>query len=418
MRNLRVALWPLVAALLISGCTGSPDATSSGGDPFSPTPTETSPTPTEDTNDSEVYNPFHTHDYWNGRQSYFLFSDWDGLVIGESGGTLTQDGMYGPEAFFTTESDGNDEHGASADHEDTVFQATGHLTVKLSWDNSADKTKQIPGLQFSFHPASTTLFFEPVLVRNDQEFTITLAEPEWADLAHQLDTSRWAFKVQIYDPSMESAPYPVHQGAGTITVTMKAFRSGSPKIAGPHPYFFLGGPNRPAGEFEFTNSKTCFFVNNTERSEPVDVPRPGEPVYQDCRSGDSAAGPLEGLKPEPRKIVPWETTKLVVDMYYNFTDENTKQLPQDIGMKFHDAQFATYRSATPTAEKSGPGHKHYEIPVTEAMSDSPYADRTDWRYGIFPIFNGDPDLGGAFSVKVHFVLVAVKEGDTSARGNR
>src|SRR5688572_16318107 len=164
---------------------------------------------------------------------------------------------------------------------------------------------------------------------------------------------------------------------GAVAVEMKIFNGGDQFIDPPHPYFFTSGPTRFAGEVNktFTN---CAFVNNTQYHE-------SQPDVQSVTYGCT----LEGFKPEVGSIVPWETTTVVLELWYNYTSASAA--PRTMGLKFHGSDSSEYRYPMP--KESRAGYARYEIDVTEPMTDSPYARETDWQFGVYPIVADQSDLG-------------------------
>lgn len=388
----------LLAGLVLSGCAGK-----DGGGLDTSLPTTSSAAPlTNETKEEEEFVPkFHYHDYWNERQRVMLFDPSQKLMIGQDAYkeffSVDQSFTIGT-VTFDPDTDGED--GDESQETDVVYQGTRTIEVKVTWTD----TQNIPGLVLSYSPANTPEFILLGEVKSGQTYNIDLKE-NWADMPHQKSVSRWSFRLDAFDPSMTNYPVKVHRAKGEVHAEMWIVNGGEKFIDPPHPYFFKEGPSRSAGHI-YQNLTDCIVINSTKVS---DYSVPPSALTYSCRN---AAGPID-YKPDAPYIVPWETTKLIIDLYYNLTSK-LSPVPHKVGLMFHGADALTYRY--PVGKVITANHLRYEVSVTERMSDSPYAPQTDWRYGLYPIVDenhrGTGDLTGDF----HIALTAVKEGDTSDRG--
>jgi hypothetical protein len=378
----------LLASLLLAGCAGKESPTEVLPEPTLTSETTTAPpTPTEDPN--QFVPKFHTHDYWAGRPSMYLF---DGTVaIGEDalGETaVTNNAIIIGATTFDTLDDGEDRD--SSDKTDVVYQGTERIEVKVSWADA----NAIPGINFFYKPANSPQFTLLGPMESGKTASIFLREHQ-ADMPHQVSLSRWKFKIEAFDPQTQAFPMRAYRAIGDVAVEMQIFNGGDQFIDPPHPYFFQAGPTRYAGEVNKTFAN-CAFVNNTRLHESQPTT---SPVAYGCS--------LEEYQPEAGHIVPWETTKVIVELFYNFTAP-TGAGPRTVGLKFHgsDTSFYSYPKAAETKD----GYARYEITVTESMTDSPYATQTDWRYGVYPIVADQRDLGGDMTGNIHVVATAISEG--------
>lgn len=393
----------LALGLLLAGCTGGGGGAS---DPLDTTPTtsDTSPSPTNNSQEEEEFVPkFHYHDYWRERDKVQLFDSSKAIMIGQDPYnefyTFNQDVVIGS-VTFDPETDGDD--GEASQRSDVVYQGTERVEIKVTWTD----TQNIPGLSFHFSPANTPDFLRLGPVKSGQTYTIEMKE-NWADMPHQLDVSRWAFRLDAYDERFENYPVRVHRASGEVHVEMWIINGGEKFIDPPHPYFFKEGPSRSAGEIK-KNFVDCIVVNSS-KVDKYYVP----PTAVGFQCGH-AQGPIDLMPPAPY-IVPWETTTLVIELHYNLSSK-ASVIPHKVGLMFHGADSLKYRYPQPKTSTSN--YVRYEVAVTERMSDTPYADETDWRYGLYPIINDQKDLGGDITGNFNIVLTAVKAGDTSDRGNR
>lgn len=389
----QIAAFLLLASLLLSGCAGKGDTTDVLPDPTLASETTTAPpTPTEDPN---VFVPkFHTHDYWVGRESVFLFNG--PVQIGEDalGETaITNQGVIVGTTTFDSKTDGD--HLDTSDATDVVYQGTERIEVMVSWTD----TNAIPGLNFYFKPANSPSFTLLGPMENGKPASIYLRQG-MADMPHQVSLSRWKFKLEAFDPQTQAFPMKVFRAKGQVAVEMKIFNGGDQFIDPPHPYFFTTGPTRFAGEVNKTFSN-CVYVNNTRHHD-------SQPSTQPIAYGCS----LEDYAPEAGHIVPWETSRAIIELWYNYTAP-TSAVPHVLGLKFHGSDTSEY--SYPTAAESKPGYLRYEVDVSEPMTDSPYARQTDWRFGVYPVIADQGDIGGDMTGDIHILLTAVSDG-ASGRG--
>lgn len=382
----------LLTVLVVSGCLGSappaPQATTEV-----PVITAVAPSPTP-TSEVPVFVPkFHMHDYWNGRAEVVLFSGT--IRLGEdlqkevkNRGNTTIIGFKD----FHPKSDGDDV--GSADKTDTVYQGTKEIVVKVDWPS--DTTSQIKGVTFSYKSAAGPTYSFIPNMQKGKEYTI-LVRKGMADMPHQLELSRWRFGLEAYDGTQDALPQRTYVAKGDVTVFMKILNGGERFIDPPHPYFFPHGPVRYAGEINQTLSTTVM-TNASVQGQRAQV---------------VVGSQLMGWKVGNRNIIPWETTLTRVWLYYNYTGKATA-LPHQLALRYADASGPDEN--TPKAAAEGSNWAYYDIPTTEAMTDSPYATSSDWAWGVYPIVNGQPDLGGDFEGTVHILVHAVKEGETASRG--
>lgn len=390
----------LLVGILLSGCAGK--GSSQEADPAIPTSVPATPTATEPNETEEFVPKFHYHNYWNGREKVMLFDPSHALMIGQDAYNeffSTNDAMTLGTVVFDPDTDGED--GAESQETDVVFQGTNRIEVKVTWQD----TNNIPGLALYYSPANTPDFLRFGEVKSGQTYYIEMKE-NWADMPHQLSVSRWAFRLDAYDARFESYPAKLHNAKGEIHVEMYIHNGGEKFIDPPHPYFFKAGPTRSAGHV-YQNLTDCLVVNSTRVNNQYNVP-PASLRFQ-C---GGPTGSIE-MRPEAPYIVPWETTSLIIDLYYNLTTK-ASAVPHKVGLIFHGADALNYRYIAPKLNE--PTHLRYEVPVTEKMSDTPYSDETDWRYGLYPILSDRPEGSGDISGNFHIALTAVKAGDTSDRG--
>jgi hypothetical protein len=386
----------LIPLLLLSGCAGSSkDLGANHSVSASPSIDPATLTPTEPNN---TFVPkFHTHDYWAGRPSVQLFGNpFYTLQIGQN---VVQEATYEGDSLilgrveFDTKTDGEDVN--AADKTDVVFQGTSRITAMFKWTDS----QNVPGLKFYYKPANTPTYTLLGPITSGETYTIDM-RPHWADMPHQLSLSRWKFRLDAFDPTTNAGPVKPNRGQGKIDASMTIFNGGERFIDPPHPYFFAAGPVRPAGEVT-VSLENCAVVNNTR---PGGEDLPVSSFSTGC--GANPKGPMDYKPPAPA-IVPWETTKMELHLYWNYT--GPAPTPPVLGLKFHGGDTDVYRY--PAAKAKTANSATYEIGVSEVMTDSPYASETDWRYGVYPIIQDQKDYGGAFTGKIHIVTFAIKEGD-------
>lgn len=385
MKQIGVAL--LFLTVLFAGCSGADGATEALPEPT--LTTDTSAVPPSPTEDPNVFTPkFHTHDYWADRPSMYLFNG--DVAIGQDalGETaITNSGVIIGTTTFDSKTDGD--HTRSSDSTDVVYQGTERIDVMLTWTD----TNQIPGINFYYKPANSPSFTLLGPLESGKTASIFLRQG-MADMPHQVSLSRWKFKLEAFDPQTQAMPMRAYRAMGEVAVEMQIFNGGDQFIDPPHPYFFTSGPTRLAGEVNktFTN---CVFVNNTRHHE-------SQPSVQSIAYGCT----LEGFAPEVGNIVPWETTKVVLELWYNYT--SASQVPRTMGLKFHASDSGEYRYPNPAEVK--PGYARYEIEVSEPMTDSPYARVSDWQFGVYPVIQDQGDLGSEISGNIHILSTAVSDG--------
>lgn len=389
----------VLVSLLLSGCSGGGGAV----DETSPTPTETAePTETEGPANDTFDPKFHTHDYWADRAKVLLFAGNVELARDAIQETyLDPYGVTVGSKEFDTKTDG-DHSGLTGEQTDVVFQGTSHIEAKFTWTD----TNQIPGLRFSFKHAGTPTFTLVGPVESTKVYRIDLVK-YMADMPHQLSLSRWKFRLDAFTPATDNLPVEANYGKGMVRVEMWIFNGGGRFIDPPHPYFFTKSPTRYGGEVNVT-LRNCVVVNDTKVG---DNQNPINPMGINC---PNPKGPVD-LRAEPPHIIPWETTKATIEMWYNVSGYPADQKPPfSLGLKFHGSDDVKYQF--PKAKETKAGYALYEVGVSEQMTDSPYASQSDWMFGVYPIVSGVSDYGGEFSGNVHIQVVAVKEGDTAGRG--
>lgn len=387
-------LFILLAALLFAGCTGGNGDAGAPQDTGTPTDGAT-PTTGSDGNDTTPDDPtpdqecasddpkFHTHDYWGVRTDYVLFEDT--LTLAETATEeteMTADGAVIGKKVFDTEDDGDDDQ--ALDKTDIVYQGTKEIAVILDWDAAT-----IPGVAFAFKHANTPEFSPLIPVQNGQEFTITL-QSRWADMAHQDSVSRWAYQIVAYDEQQGASPFPVHAARGDVTVFMEIRKGTASSIDPPHPPFYCDTDVLDGGEIDVTVSNAAMVT-----VEAGDTKQQVVPV-----GGDA----LEGHYPPAPHIVPTETSLVRAWLYYNYTGPAAGD-QHELGLKFHGADTVEYQFPDPA--EADDGYAYYEIPVDGTMTDSPYAFETDWRYGVYPIVNGQAQQGD-FQGDFHIVLQTLR----------
>ncbi len=382
-----------ILALLFAGCSGG------GGDAGLPqdtgTPTDgASPSPGgSDDDDTDPDDPtpgvecasddpkFHTHDYWGLRTDYVLFEDTLTLAQDATKETeTTADGTIIGKKVFNTETDGDDDQ--ALDKTDIVYQGTKEIAVILDWDAAT-----VPGVAFAFKHASTPEFSPLIPTQSGQEFTIKL-QSRWADMAHQDSVSRWSFQVVAYDQQQSASPYPVHAARGDVTVFMEIRKGDGASIDPPHPPFYCGTDVLYGGEINATVSNAAMVTVSAG----------------DVHNQVAAGSELEDFAPSAPHVVPTETTLLRAWLHYNYTGPAADQ-QHTLGLKFHGADTVEYQFPDPADTDAG--YAYYEIPVDGMMTDSPYAFQTDWRYGVYPILNGQAQQGD-FQGDFHIVLQTLK----------
>jgi hypothetical protein len=379
--SLPLMLVPLLVAAL-AGCMGSDGPSTTGGQTTQPT----GPTDTGKPEENETPEPpkgdfaYHTHDNW-GTDTRLVFYDGDMELARDASKEMrfVNNRLIIGTKTFTPEDDGDDDgiQGKS----DIMLQGTKEVEVTITWTSQSN----IPGLMFAFKHAATADFIEvSTPVTNGQKFIIPL-QAHWADMPHRDSVSRWAFRVDAYDPAQSSAPTGASIARGLIHVKMEIVKGDASMIDPPHPFFFTHGPVRYGGEINMTILTT------------VTVDQQGQQLAYGSN--------LEGRKPQAPHIVPWEATMVRVWLYYNYTGA-ASPVEHKLGLKFHGADTPTY--SKPTAVSTVGNSAYYEIPVTSKMSDSPYAFETDWAYGVYPIVAGQAGQGD-FEGNVHIYIQTVKE---------
>jgi hypothetical protein len=386
----QIGAFLLLTSLLLAGCAGKDAPGDVLSDPTLTTETSVAPpSPTEDPN--EFVPKFHTHDYWAGRPDMVLYAG--DVAIGEDalGETaITNAGIIIGTTTFDTKADGDDSR--SSDKTDVVYQGTERIDVTLTWTDAT----AIPGINFYYKAANSPQGQFTLLgpLESGQTASIFL-RMGMADMPHQVSLSRWKFKLEAFDPQTQAMPMRAYRAMGDVNVEMKIFNGGDQFIDPPHPYFFTEGPTRFAGEVNktFTN---CVYVNNTRLHESQPST---EAVAYGCK--------LDGFSPAMGNIVPWETSKVVLELWYNYTSPGGAG-PRSMGLKFHASDTSAY--TYPKAVESKAGYARYEIEVTEAMTDSPYARESDWQFGVYPIVQDQRDLGSEISGDVHILSTAISDG--------
>ena len=383
MRSAALVLVLLLATGL-AGCSGGggsagPADPTSGGSTDGPGTGGTSPTggsgedpdPTKEGTGCSSDDPvFHTHDNWGIRSFYALYGGT--LEIGSNPRAESSIGLNGATigfVTFDTETDGSND--GDTDKTDIVMQGTKDITVRLDWTDSG-----IPGLKFFFKHANSPEFIALGAMENGIDYTIVLKE-RWADMAHQDLVSRWRFYVEAYDPEQETSPYPVHVAQGSFDVFMEIHKGDAGQIDPPHPSFYCESKVRYGGEINKTLSQSVVVT--------VDAGTEGVPREQVAQGTV-----LDGWAPDPPHFIAWQTNEVRVTLNYTYTGQATN-VPRAMGLKYHAADSLTYQYPEPETEEAGSAF--YRIPITEKMTDSPYAFSTDWEFGVYPILNNEEEQG-------------------------
>jgi len=369
--------------LLLSGCAAK-GHTSDVDDATRVVAPSTSAVPTVETTDPARVPKYHPHDLWGDRASILIFEG--KLTLGSD---LQRETYYREGALvsgyqeFDPRSDGDD-----ADNPmkaDVVFQGTKALVVKVSW--VADQTKnEIPGLTFLYKPANSAHFTAVENVQNGAEVYIPLSKG-MADMPHQMRLSRWRFALEAYDPTTATAAQKVYAARGEASVMITALNGGQKSIDPPHPYNFLEGNLRPAGEIQKSLDALLLSQDQLGTVQPQ-----GEP--------------LMGWRVDPPTIIPWETTVVHARLYYNYTGSASSAestAAHELVLQYTDASGPEVK--TPKATLAGPGFASYDIPVLSNEADDPYAAKSDWTWGVAPHLAGH-DAASDFKGDVHLVLVA------------
>lgn len=387
----------LLVATMFAGCLGGgPDAGPAETPPASssssaPAPTTGSMAPEEPTGDFA----HHGHNYWGDRTEVYLFKDFSlsiGLDPMEEAQVRDNRLIVGYQEF-DTQDDGDDSE--SRDKADTVWQGTQALTFTVSWD--ADETSNlVPGITFLYKPANTATFTRVEGVGNGEENLIPLSAG-WADMAHARQLSRWRFAVEAYDETAASVPSVPFVARGDIEVTVRALAGDKFTIDPPHPFNFLDSDRVDAGDIE--RQVDAIVVKTGTVQGAV-----GSNLAQTFLIGQ----PITGWRVDAPSVIPWETNRVEATLYYNYTGD-LSALEHTLGLVYTDASSTDEKRAD--VLESGDGYAKFEIIVEPHQTDDPYADESDWTWGIVPIVNGEEDFGGDFKGDVHLTLTAY--GDSS-----
>lgn len=392
-----------LCALLLVGFSGCLGGNGSTDDVLIPSASDSLPisSPNPSVNNTTVnLNPFHEHDYWNKRSTVPLLDNLT-LRLGEDPSKESRTATGSPNVViiginsFNLESDGSDDPD-SGEESDTVYQGTKEIRFTFYW-----ATTDVKGLTFYYRTAAGSSYnpYETRIQAN-REYVLTFPEKgKWADMAHQRELSRWAFRIEAYDPDQATNQVAqVHVAKGEVKVSMTMVNGGKQFIDEPHPLFYTHGPVRLAHDQNFTSLE----------AQSVRVSQAGTTVEKSL--GDDLVGwKINGL-------IPYETTKIRVALYWNYTGQlaSATAVTHKLRLLYTDAatDLAVQGPTTcaPAAVTAGPNYEICEFAIDEIQQDSPYRipGQSDWRFGVRLVM-ADHEEAAEFQGNVRLVVHTFKE---------
>lgn len=352
MRALPLAL--VLASLVLAGCAkGSP-----APEPEAPTVIlVTDQNDVESLSNDSFMMAAHQHDYWNGNDRLPVLDE----TI-EPGGCCMTIGSAGLDLVFAPED------GAVVPH------GTAKVEVVATFDEAALAHYAAPELW-----VQTAADHEPVLVGplEDGVPVVVEAEEGQLDLPHQ-SLSAWRFMVHLAPGSSQY----VTAWDGTLRVVAEAIRGREIPIYPPHPDLWNGAEVLELFAEEQTPMLWRGVVDESERG-------------YSCMMGcwPKIHRPVNGT------IVPFDAAMIEVVL------DARPTTGFDFGLKYHGADTRTFTDLTPTAVDGT--KRTYQIPVTPATGDSPYAVQSVWG---FAIFGEEPErdgwVSGEYTISARVLRVA------------
>lgn len=301
------------------------------------------------------YNRSHVHDYWGEATTKVLMDE-----------TVSTETFFS--VFYTTFSPLFDEPQTDVGvvffalpNGTFVPEGTGLLHVEID-ATSALKQGQV---QLSYLDATSDSFTELPAQGAQATWTIETS-PTMVDLPHA-KSSRWGFLLEA-------------DGAGgvldgDIAVTVTAEKTREIEAWPEHPDFWEAG----------TREKMHLMsLNETFQHQETFVTQ----VADGQEEGEAIALP-------PGTIVPPETSILLVKLWYGMDESATNQANGGVHLLVEEGSSNRgARLAWSDQVRTEEGFKMYAIPVTGATWDSPYAEESQWSFGLYvPMGMRDPQDG-------------------------
>lgn len=335
------AIAALLVAGLLAGCIG--------GQPASPTEGHEAEIVTDPTNTS--YNGssgFHVHDYWDGEEVRTVIESSSSRYYNNLG----DEGTSWPVRFVPRAGR-------------FVPQGTAELTVTVNWEDESPRNSY-GNMELWIKPASTseTRLVEDEL-SNGGEVEIPLAYEE-ADLPHQI-VSAWKFIVKIRGSQMTG----YNHFDGTISIEAQAHRGLELRPFPPHPDHW------------------------GDRTE-LDLVDETRDFYQIRWPTGGFSGEFdERIRPKEGTIVPFGTDRVEATLEWD-ADEPADEL----WLWLRAADTRNYTHLEPEEQEGSSAR--YEIPVEEAMMDSPYANASLWEFKVSAPYDSElsqvPMFDGEFTL--------------------
>lgn len=321
--------------------------------------------------DADVGHQPHIHDYWQGRERVTLFQ---GEVAPNSTGDAFAATTF--TALFAREARVGGQPWLLPDGQ-IVFEGTGGLEITAT---PVDPTTT--SLSLSYKHANTPDFTEPMPLPSGSPVWIEVT-PEMADMPHSA-TSRWAFFFQPEAPGVM---------LGAFELRVDIVKMHDVDLFPGHPDLWEGLAERVVMDGHHRTEKAAYATRGLYLMENGDF---GEPEFA------------------PQRTIPMETTRIVVDVTITGSEATAGEVTQ-ARFFFRGADSSQLQSGgAPVEGTFESGRLKWEIPVEMEMTDSPYANESQWRFMVEPAtqFTGaDPTCGGCVDSALEFdvVITAYRE---------
>lgn len=358
----------LVIALLVAGCV-SQQAPSTASSPAA-TPAN-STVPVDDGSAASkaaaatMAEMPHVHDYWQGRERVTLFDgDLQPDPENVTFATLFQavsgrPGAVGGQEFSLP--DGK-----------TVYEGTGRMDLTATWSDP-----RVTGVSFIYKSAANGDYQNGGRLENAKTFQLPVTPP-MTDMPHA-KSSKWWFGFGP-DPTPGALAGPWH-------LRIDIVRMYNVSLFPAHPDFWGG-------------KDTLVLLDATHHGQ-VDsyAKRSTEPATQGNFTEDWVSF---------AHVVPMETTAVTLTVTITSASSTPGQVTA-FGLFYHGADTQNPFRCPVKPISSLPSTLSWTVPSTMQMTDSPYANHTDWRFLVEPQVTpapGAPQMGGMTDVTYDYHVVA------------
>lgn len=315
---------------------------------------------------SDMNHMPHMHDYWKGKERVTVF---DGDVAPDEQNTtfatvfqaITRQGVYagGMEWYLP---DGQ-----------IVYEGTGKVELTASWSDP-----RVTGIAFIYRSAESDQWKGGSAMANGKASAVAVT-PAMTDMPHT-KVSKWVF---AFGPDQSPGAL-----AGPFHLKVDLVRVNDVMTFPAHPDFWQGNHT--------------LVLTDTDHHGQVDsyAKRAAQPATNGGFVEDYVSFP---------KPVPMETKAV----RFAVTIKSATSTPGKVtgfGFFYHGADTrAPFRCPVQPLNASLPATLVWDVPATMEMSDSPYANASQWQFLVEPqatLADGTPDMGGMTDVSYDYHVVA------------